>query len=82
MALGFMDITRSCNDTDTSDMQRISLNGNTLQEHVQRCESDAISTALFEYQWNRTKTAKALGIDRRTLFAKIRKYGLEIESEN
>jgi len=37
---------------------------------------EAIETALRAHQWNKTQTAKALGIDRRTLFEKIRKLGL------
>ncbi|HTP24844.1 MAG TPA: sigma-54 dependent transcriptional regulator [Anaeromyxobacteraceae bacterium] len=39
-------------------------------------ERDHIAKVLALFEWNRSATAKALGIDRRTLFGKIRRYGL------
>ena len=35
-----------------------------------------IERVLEEHEWNITRAAHALGIDRVTLYAKIRKYGL------
>jgi transcriptional regulator of acetoin/glycerol metabolism len=40
-------------------------------------ERDTIISMLQRYNWNRTKTAKALGMDRTTLWRKIKKYGIE-----
>ena len=39
-------------------------------------ERDHIAKVLSLYEWNRSAAAKALGIDRRTLFSKIQRYGL------
>ena len=40
-------------------------------------ERDTIISMLQRYNWNRTKTAKALGMDRSTLWRKIKKYEIE-----
>jgi transcriptional regulator with PAS, ATPase and Fis domain len=39
-------------------------------------EQDHIAKVLSLFDWNRSAAAKALGIDRRTLFSKIQRYGL------
>jgi two-component system, NtrC family, response regulator AtoC len=39
-------------------------------------ERDHIAKVLSLFDWNRSAAAKALGIDRRTLFSKIQRYGL------
>jgi DNA-binding NtrC family response regulator len=39
-------------------------------------EREAIQQALEDHRWNRSRTAASLGIDEKTLRAKIRKYGL------
>ena len=51
----------------------------SLQEvprHSQQ-EKDIIAEALAGTGWNRTRAARRLGIDRSTLWRKIREYGLE-----
>jgi len=40
-------------------------------------ERDRIISMLQRYNWSRTKTANALGMDRTTLWRKIKKYGIE-----
>jgi transcriptional regulator with PAS, ATPase and Fis domain len=40
-------------------------------------ERDTIISMLQRYNWNRTKTAKALGMDRTTLWRKIKRFGIE-----
>lgn len=40
-------------------------------------ERGRIAEALRRFDWHRDKTARHLGITRRTLFNKIKKYGLE-----
>ena len=40
-------------------------------------EREVIRTVLNSVEWNRRRAAKALGIAERTLYRKVRKYGLE-----
>jgi len=47
--------------------------GPTLQE----IERELILKALIRCNWNKHKTARELGIDRGTLYGKIKKYGFE-----
>ncbi|MBM3297492.1 MAG: sigma-54-dependent Fis family transcriptional regulator [Candidatus Aminicenantes bacterium] len=44
---------------------------------LEEMEKEHIRSALLAHLGNRTRTAEALGIDRKTLWAKIKKYGLE-----
>lgn len=47
-----------------------------LNEALLRFEKALILKALEQHQWNKTKAAKALGIDRRSLFRKMEKTGI------
>jgi transcriptional regulator of acetoin/glycerol metabolism len=47
-----------------------------LSEQLRDPERAALITALEQHGWNRSKTAKALGIDRTTLYRKMRDLGL------
>lgn len=40
-------------------------------------EKEVIQKTLIKYQWHRGKAAEALGINRKTLFTKIIRYGLD-----
>ncbi|MGC8898363.1 MAG: sigma-54-dependent transcriptional regulator [Bacteroidota bacterium] len=55
-------------------------NVGNLQERVQsiaeQIERQIILEALNEVNWNRTKAAEKLGISRKTLFNKMRQYGI------
>ncbi len=51
--------------------------GQTLQEILSDVERNIILHALKEHNYNRTKTSQALGISRRTLYGKIKEYGLD-----
>jgi transcriptional regulator of acetoin/glycerol metabolism len=42
-----------------------------------RSEKDRIVDALWRHGFNRSRTAEALGISRKTLYNKIRKFGLD-----
>ncbi len=42
----------------------------------QRSEREDLLVILQQHDWNRNKTARALGIDRTTLWRKMKKYGL------
>jgi len=44
-------------------------------------EKDIIRQALQANHWNRQATAKALDINRTTLFKKMKQYGLYAEAE-
>jgi DNA-binding NtrC family response regulator len=48
----------------------------TLSDAVSGFEKDYIEHLLKENQWHRSRVAGLLGIDRRTLFRKIKAYGL------
>jgi DNA-binding NtrC family response regulator len=48
-----------------------------LQDMVQAYEKKIISLALHRHRWHRTKAADSLGINRRTLFKKMKQYALE-----
>jgi DNA-binding NtrC family response regulator len=48
----------------------------TVARTVSRVERAQIETALAQYRGNRTATAEALGINRKTLFYKMRTFGL------
>lgn len=47
-----------------------------LQDKVGRYEKELIERCLAANRWHRGKTASALGIDRKTLYSKMRLYGL------
>lgn len=48
---------------------------------LQEVEKAHIQTILEETSWNIKRTARILGIDRSTLYAKIKRYGLKPEGE-
>jgi transcriptional regulator of acetoin/glycerol metabolism len=43
-------------------------------------ERDSILTMLRQHNWHRVKTARSLGMDRTTLWRKMKKYRLEPRS--
>jgi len=51
--------------------------GDPLATQLDQLESETIYRALEQFRWNKTKTAKHLGLKRTTLQYKIKKYGLE-----
>jgi PAS domain S-box-containing protein len=48
----------------------------SLQEQVSLFEKSLIEKCLVLHQWNRIRTAAALKIDRKTLYTKMKAYGL------
>jgi len=44
---------------------------------IESLERRHIVRVLEDFAWNQTQAAKALGIDRVTLYHKIRRYGLQ-----
>lgn len=51
-------------------------NEETLAEAVERVEAEVIRRSLEQHEYNRTQTAKALGISLRSLYYKMEKYNL------
>jgi transcriptional regulator with PAS, ATPase and Fis domain len=53
----------------------------SLKKAVAEPEKNIIRQALEAHKWNRQETADALGINRTTLFKKMKRYGLYAEAE-
>jgi len=72
---------RICSDLQPSDMSRVAPGQISLAEAAAQAtaqaEQEAISKALMETQGNREKAAELLGIGRKTLYRKLRQYGIE-----
>jgi len=49
----------------------------SLADAVAGFEKQLISSALAKYRWNRTRTAKELGVGLRTLQRKMKQYGIQ-----
>ena len=56
-------------------------NAVSLKKAVAEPEKNIIRQALEVHKWNRQETADALGINRTTLFKKMKRYGLYAEAE-
>jgi len=54
--------------------KRSSLDGKPLREVMQEPEREMVIAALEENDWNRNKAASSLGINRTTLYNKMKKY--------
>ncbi|GAH77043.1 unnamed protein product, partial [marine sediment metagenome] len=54
----------------------------SLKEALAEPEKNLIRHALEANNWNRQETAKALRINRTTLFKKMKRYGLYTEAED
>ncbi|WP_373500342.1 sigma-54 interaction domain-containing protein [Desulfococcus sp.] len=48
----------------------------TLRQLVEGYEKGVIASALARHRWHRTLVARLLGVDRKTLFIKMHRYGL------
>ncbi|MHC4291615.1 MAG: helix-turn-helix domain-containing protein, partial [Planctomycetota bacterium] len=53
----------------------------SLKQALEGPERAIIRAALKENDWNRQYTAKALDINRTTLYKKMKRYGLEDEAQ-
>ncbi len=71
----------SSDDSDSSlDNEKLSL-GDAVRRATERVERAWIQAALSEHRGSRTATATSLGINRKTLFNKMRLFGLVAEGE-
>lgn len=52
-----------------------------LRNVLMRTEKQIITRALEKYNWNRSHTAAALGLPRKTLFRKMRKLGIDTNGQ-
>ena len=48
---------------------------------IEEMERDLIRRTVEHYEWNKTRSAKSLGIDRSTLDRKLKQYGIEPKGE-
>ena len=55
--------------------------GNQLKSALATPEKQLIIEALETHGWNRQETADALGINRTTLYKKMKKYGISFERQ-
>ncbi len=58
-------------------VQDLMASRSTLNTAVKRFEKRYIETLLHEHKWHRTRVASLLGVDRRTLFRKIKSLGIK-----
>ena len=54
----------------------------SLKAAIAEPERNIIRAALEANGWNRQETAKALNVNRTTLYKKMKRYGLATEAEN
>jgi len=68
------------NDLESIDMRmldsEVEREDLSFQKAIETFEKRLILRSLEQNQWHRTKTSRALGLPRKTLFRKIKKYGL------
>jgi transcriptional regulator with PAS, ATPase and Fis domain len=60
---------------------RLGTPGNQLKSALANPEKQLILEALDRHQWNRQDTADSLGINRTTLYKKMKKYGISFEKQ-
>ena len=60
----------SLTETDISDTDE------DLRSIIANVEKRVLERTLNEYRWHRSKVARHLGVDRKTLFTKMKRYGL------
>ncbi len=78
--IDFLDIEPPVSDTavECGDDQLLMEPGDNpqLSHVINKFEKAYITNLLSRHQWNRSRVAKILGIDRRTLFRKIKSFGI------
>nr|WGD68836.1 helix-turn-helix domain-containing protein [Bacillus subtilis] len=71
------------NDTDQgTGFDFPDIEGEKLSVAVEKFEAHLIQQTLEKHHFNRTKTAKALGVSIRNLYYKMDKYGLQMKACN
>lgn len=72
----------SARDRDRRNKPQVKGGRRNLRESLEEPEREIISNVLKRTNWNRKRAAEILGINRTTLYNKMRKYGLSPEGEN
>ena len=75
--LDFLNVAGGKAPTPVDDLWVPDGDGQTLRAAVHEFEQRYIRRLLDRHHWHRTKVAKILGVDRRTLLRKIRALGLD-----
>ncbi len=65
------------NNYGDNDIKTPEMGDNSIDEYLEKLEKHIIEKALTEYDYNITRTAKALKIKRQTLQHKIKKYNIK-----
>ena len=71
------DFHKKTSEKSQAEVGEASYGGKTLAEIKDRCEGKALRGALQTCQGNKTEAAKILGISIRSLYNKLKRYGLE-----
>jgi len=66
---------------ESQSQQQVTSKMVNLKEALAGPERNVIRQALHLNNWNRQETAKALDINRTTLYKKMKRYGLDVEAE-
>jgi transcriptional regulator of acetoin/glycerol metabolism len=72
LSVGRWDFTKSADTAQAIEDKSYNMAGETLEE----IEKNTIKKILEQNQWNRSISAQSLGISRRALFRKIKRYEL------
>ncbi len=75
--LGFLGV-RAASHIDDAQYERIADQSLRLKDATQSFEKSYIEQMLEQHNWNRGKVASILGIDRRTLFRKVKACGIKM----
>ena len=75
--LRYLDISDRRNRPQTVHHQNPDVRPQPLGQAVQDFERDFIMKILSENRWNRTRVAQLLGIERKTLYLKLKKLGID-----
>jgi DNA-binding NtrC family response regulator len=67
----------STNGSSNSTLESAIEEGDTFQQFKERAERDYLIRKLQEYDWNISRTAEAIGIQRSHIYNKINKYDIE-----
>jgi len=71
------DLPKSFNDREKYDTRILTSSGKSLKDGLKDPEKEIILAALKENNNNRSKAAAKLGINRTTLYNKLKKYGID-----
>ena len=77
---GFSHLRDGAPDLTSRSMSRRSEHSGRLSLYLSACEREILKDAIIRHRGHNTDTARWLGVSRRTLYDKLRQYGLEGEA--